>query len=47
MKAKSQLMKAKRSQEINNHNGLLLDRIYKIFTRDRPSIKGFDDDGKP
>lgn len=47
MKAKSQLMKAKRSQEINIHNGMLLDRIYRIFTRERPSVKGFDEEGKP
>ena len=47
MKAKSQLARSYHKNEINNKNGHLLNKIFKIFNRERPLDKGFDSSGKP
>ena len=47
LKAKSLLAKSMQKSEINNKNGILLNRIFKIFNRDRPEMKGFDLHGRP
>ena len=44
---KNQLKREERSLSINDRNEHLLEKIYKIFTRKRPSQKGFDASGRP
>jgi len=44
---KSQLRRQDRSRGINDRNEQLLEKIYKIFTRKRPAVKGFDAYGRP
>ena len=44
---KAHLKREERSKSINDRNEDLLKKIYKIFTRKRPSEKGFDAKGRP
>lgn len=47
MKLKEQLARRAVMQKQAERNEHLLGRIYKIFTRDRPSQKGFNERGQP
>lgn len=47
MKLKEQLARRGVMQKQAERNEHLLGRIYKIFTRDRPSQKGFNERGQP
>ena len=47
MKLKEQLAKKGVAEKQAMRNEQLLGRIYKIFTRERPAQKGFDEQGHP